>query len=171
MIRVLAVCVLLLLANSLRAETIYRYLDDGGGVTYTNIPAQLPKKGVEKINVFIPAPSAPAGTTGAPGEVKLPSAPVLKVKPAVPINFPKVDSQTQKKRDQSRRQILDDELESEEKSLSLARKALAEGESVKLSATDKNHQKYIERLQGLKETVSLHEKNVGALKKEIAATK
>ena len=165
--RVLAIAVLLLLASSPRAETIYRYLDDGGGVTYTNIPAQLPKKGVEKINVLIPATPAP----GSPGEVKLPGAPVVKVKPTAPINFPKVDSQTQRKRDQSRKQILDDELVSEEQSLAAARKALAEGESVKLVATDKNHQKYVERLQGLKETVSLHVKNVEALKKEIAGMK
>ena len=162
--RVLPFAVVLLLAGSVRAETIYRYLDDGGGVTYTNIPAQLPKKGVEKINVMIP-PSA------APGEVRLPSAPVTKVKPVAPINFPKVDSQTQKKRDQSRKQILDDELESEEQSLAMARKALTEGESVKIVPADKNHQKYVERLQALKETVSLHEKNVDALKKEIAGMK
>ena len=167
MIRVLPFAVLLLTAISARAETIYRYLDDGGGVTYTNIPAQLPRRGVEKINVMIPPTPLPA----TPGDVKLPGAPVVKVKPAVPINFPKVDSQTQRKRDQSRKQILDDELESEEQSLTMARKALAEGESVKISATDKNHQKYVERLQALKETVSLHEKNVDALKKEIAATK
>ena len=166
--RVLPFLVMLLFAFSAGAETIYRYLDDGGGVTYTNIPAQLPKKGVEKINVVIPAPATPSGMQG---EVKLPSAPTVKLKPVVPINFPKVDSQTQKKRDQSRKQILDDELESEEKSLATARKALAEGESVKLSSTDKNHQKYVARLQGLKETVSLHEKNVEALKKEIAGMK
>ena len=165
--RVLPFAVALMLAGPLRAETIYRYLDDGGGVTYTNIPAQLPRKGVEKINVMIP----PTPSPGTPGEIKLPGAPVVKVKPAAPINFPKVDSQTQRKRDQSRKQILDDELDAEEQSLATARKALTEGESVKLSATDKNHQKYVARLQGLKETVSLHEKNVDALKKEIAATK
>ena len=165
--RVLPFVVLLLTAIFARAETIYRYLDDGGGVTYTNIPAQLPRKGVEKINVMIP----PTPLPGSPGEVKLPGAPVVKVKPAVPINFPKVDSQTQKKRDQSRKQILDDELESEERSLAVARKALVEGESVKLGSTDKNHQKYVERLQALKETVSIHVKNVDALKKEIGGMK
>ncbi len=165
--RVLLFTLALLVACSVRAETIYRYLDDGGGVTYTNIPAQLPRKGVEKINVMIP----PTPLPGTPGDVKLPGAPIVKVKPTAPINFPKVDSQTQKKRDQSRKQILDDELESEEQSLTMARKALLEGESVKLSAADKNHQKYVERLQTLKETVSLHEKNVEALKKEIAGMK
>ena len=166
--RVLPFAIALLLACSLRAETIYRYLDDGGGVTYTNIPSQLPRKGVEKINVMIPpTPTAP----GVPGDVRLPSAPVPKVKPNAPINFPKVDSQTQRKRDQSRKQILDDELQAEVSSLDTARKALAEGESVKIAATDKNHQKYVERLQALKETVSLHERNVDALKKEIAGMK
>ncbi len=166
--RVLPFAIALLLACSLRAETIYRYLDDGGGVTYTNIPSQLPRKGVEKINVMIPpTPTAP----GVPGDVRLPSAPVPKVKPNAPINFPKVDSQTQRKRDQSRKQILDDELQAEVSSLDTARKALAEGESVKIVATDKNHQKYVERLQALKETVSLHERNVDALKKEIAGMK
>lgn len=166
--RVLPFAIALLLACSLRAETIYRYLDDGGGVTYTNIPSQLPRKGVEKINVMIPpTPTAP----GVPGDVRLPSAPVPKVKPSAPINFPKVDSQTQRKRDQSRKQILDDELQAEVSSLDTARKALAEGESVKIVATDKNHQKYVARLQVLKETVSLHERNVEALKKEIAGMK
>ena len=166
--RVLPFAIALLLASSLRAETIYRYLDDGGGVTYTNIPSKLPRKGVEKINVMIPpTPTAP----GVPGDVRLPSAPVVKVKPSSPINFPKVDSQTQRKRDQSRKQILDDELQAEVNSLDASRKALAEGESVKIVAADKNHQKYVERLQALKETVSLHERNVDALKKEIAGMK
>ncbi len=150
----------LLWVGSVQAETIYRYLDDRGGVTYTNIPSALPRKGVEKINVPIPPPP----------DVKLPPAPVVKVKPNPPINFPKVDNQTQRKRDQSRKQILDDELKAEVQSLDAAKNALSEAAAVKLGA-DKNHQKYVERLQGLKEQVSLHEKNVGALKKEISGLK
>jgi Domain of unknown function (DUF4124) len=155
--RVLSFVVGLLLINFAHAETIYRYLDDRGGVTYTNIPSALPRKGVEKINVPIPPPS----------DVRLPPAPVVKVKPNAPINFPKVDNQTQRKRDLSRKQILDDELKAEEQSLDAAKKALIEAEAVKLG-TDKSHQKYVERLQGLKQQVSLHEKNVDALKKEIS---
>lgn len=155
--RVLSFVVSLLLISSARAETIYRYLDDRGGVTYTNIPSALPRKGVEKINVPIPPPS----------DTRLPPAPVVKIKPSPPINFPKVDSQTQRKRDLSRKQILDDELKAEEQSLDVAKKALREAEAVKLG-TDKNHQKYVDRLLGLKEQVSLHEKNVDALRKEIS---
>ncbi|MEO5860910.1 MAG: DUF4124 domain-containing protein [Burkholderiales bacterium] len=147
----------LLLIGSLQAETIYRYLDDRGGVTYTNIPSGLPRKGVEKIHVPIPPPA----------DIRLPPAPVMKVKPNPPVNFPKVDSQTQRKRDLSRKQILDDELKAEQQSLDAAKKALSEAEAVKIGA-DKNHQKYIERMQGFKEQVSRHEKNVDALKKEIS---
>ena len=161
---VLSLFLALLLAGPVQAETIYRYLDDRGGVTYTNIPSALPRKGVEKINVPIPPPGAPLTV---PGDVKLPPASTVKVKPNPPVNFPKVDSQTQRKRDLSRKQILDDELKAEEQSLDAAKKALGEAEAVKLG-TDKNHQKYIERLEGLKDQVSLHEKNVDALRKEIS---
>jgi Domain of unknown function (DUF4124) len=161
--RVLPLLLWLLLDFPIQAETIYRYLDDRGGVTYTNIPSALPRKGVEKINVPIPPPSAPIGAPGG-------AAPGTKVKPNPPINFPKVDSQTQRKRDQSRKQILDDELKAEEESLDAAKKALSEAQSVKLGG-DKSQQKYVERLQGLKEQVTLHEKNVDALKKELSGSK
>jgi Domain of unknown function (DUF4124) len=164
---VLSLIVALLLIGSAQAETIYRYLDDRGGVTYTNIPSGLPHRGVEKINVPIPPPGMPLS---APGDAKLPPAPNVKVKPGPPVNFPKVDSQTQRKRDLSRKQILDDELKAEEQSLDVAKKALIEAEAVKLG-TDKNHQKYVERLGALKDQVSLHEKNVDALRKEISGLK
>jgi hypothetical protein len=157
---VASVVVGLLLIGPLQAGTIYRYLDDRGGVTYTNIPSGLPRKGVEKIHV----PIAP------PADIKLPPAPVMKLKPNPPINFPKVDSRTQRKRDLSRKQILDDELKAEVQSLDAAKKALIEAEAVKFG-TDKNHQKYVERMQGFKEQVSRHEKNVDALKKEISGLK
>ena len=163
--RVLVLLLVTSFSAAIPGETIYRYLDSGGGVTYTNIPHSLPSKGVEKINVPIPPPLPNQN------EPKLPGAPMVKAKPAQPANFPKVDSQTQKKRDQSRRQILDDELKAEMKSLDEAKTALRESEAVKLSLADKNHQKYIERLQELKEKATLHENNIEALKKEIATLK
>jgi Domain of unknown function (DUF4124) len=141
----------------LRAETIYRYLDDKGGVTYTNIPTALPKKGVEKIEV--PANASPAPSRDSAG-------PSARVKPAAPVNFPKVDSETQKKRDQGRRQILEDELKTEETLLGDAKKALTEGEATRLG-NERNYQKYLDRVQALRDTVTLHEKNVDALKKEL----
>lgn len=153
--------VLALVALPSAADTIYRYLDDKGGVTYTNIPAALPKRGVEKIEI----PSPPSSNPGAP-----PTGSSAKVKQPTPANFPKVDKDTQRKRDDSRRQILEDELDSEVKQLAEAKKALTDGEATRLG-NEKNYQKYLDRVQKLKDTVVLHEKNVEALKKEISALK
>jgi hypothetical protein len=152
--------VLCLVTGPVAAETIYRYLDDKGGVTYTNIPSAVPKKGVEKID--IPTPPRSGG----------PSSPTAKLRPNAPSpsDFPKVDTKTQRKRDESRKQILADELNSEDKLLADARKALAEGESSR-QGDEKNYQKYLDRVQKLKDTVTLHEKNVDALKKELSALK
>lgn len=162
--RLLLLCLSLSLslAALARAETIYRYLDDNGGVTYTNIPSSLPKKGVEKIDIPTPPNSALIPAPPTPGTRPKPSA--------APANFPKVDRDTQRQRDQSRRQILQDELESESKLLDEAKKALAEGEATR-KADERNYQKYLDRVQKLKDTVTLHTKNVDALKKEIAALK
>jgi Domain of unknown function (DUF4124) len=143
------------------AETIYRYLDDKGGVTYTNIPSALPKKGVEKIEV----PTSPSGGAVIPPREN--GAPTAKIRPGAPTNFPKVDSETQRKRDQGRKQILEDELKAEEKLLDDAKKALTEGEGTRLG-NERNYQKYLDRIQGLRDTVGLHEKNVEAIRKELS---
>jgi hypothetical protein len=145
------------------AETIYRYLDDKGGVTYTNIPSSAPRRGVEKIDIPSPSPS-----TVAPGSPKPGPAPSSRVRTPSPADFPKVDRDTQRKRDNSRRQILEDELDTEEQLLTDAKKAVSTGEAVRLG-DEKNYQKYLDRIQKLKDTVTLHEKNVDALKKEISA--
>jgi Domain of unknown function (DUF4124) len=155
--------VLLSVAVCAHAETIYRYLDDKGGVTYTNIPTALPKKGVEKIEV----PTSPSG--GAvipPAPAREGGTPTAKLRPGAPANFPKVDSETQRKRDQGRKQILEDELKTEQKLLEDAKKALTEGEGTRLG-NERNYQKYLDRIQGLRDTVGLHEKNVEAIKKEL----
>lgn len=78
-----------------------------------------------------------------------------------------MDPAVQRKRDESRRKILEDELVAEEKSLAAARKALADGEAVRLG-DERNYQRYLERIQGLKDRVTQHERNVGALKQELS---
>jgi hypothetical protein len=91
--------------------------------------------------------------------------------PARPANagggFPSVSGDQQKARDGERRRILEAELDTESKSLEAARKALAEGEAVRLG-DERNYQKYLDRIQGLKDNVSLHERNVDALRKELS---
>ena len=127
---------------------IYKYIDENGRVTYTNIP----KKGAKKIDLD---PISAAKTRKSTG----------------PIDFPKVDNQTQKKRDDLRQQILRDELASEEKSYADAQVALKEGEAPRVGEEARNYPKYLARLKRLQENASLHEKNIAALKKELGDLK
>jgi hypothetical protein len=141
---------LLLLSATLAlpvSADIYKFVDEYGHVTYSNQPA----KGGKKLDL----PS-------------LPSVPASKAQVATPANFPKVDNKTQRERDDVRRKILEEELTEESKALTDAQAALGEGEAVRLG-DERNYQKYLDRIQGLKETVSLHEKNVSAIKQELSA--
>lgn len=107
---------------------IYKRVDAQGRVTYSNVPM----KGATKLNLE-PLNTVPATRP--------------KTSVASPSGFPKVDGDTQKKRDDTRRRILEEELAAEEK-------LLAEATTQK-DAT----------------AVTLHEKNVSALKKELANIK
>ena len=127
---------------------IYKYIDENGRVTYTNIP----KKGAKKIDLD---PISAAKTRKSTG----------------PIDFPKVDNQTQKKRDDLRQQILRDELASEEKSYADAQVALKEGEAPRVGEEARNYPKYLARLKRLQENAFLHQKNIAALKKELGDLK
>lgn len=128
------------------AADIYKFVDENGRVTYTNIP----KKGATKLDV--------GGADAAPRNRANPG----------PSSFPKVDSQTQRKRDDLRKQILQDELATEQKALADAQKALKEGEATRLGDEARNYQKYLDRVQKLRDNVTRHEQNVEALKKELA---
>lgn len=144
---ILPVLFFLLLSPAAYAD-IYKRVDENGHVTYSNAPL----KGGKKLYISpIPESASPKSKPAA----------------ATPQNFPRVDAETQKKRDDSRRVILEQELAAEQKLLEEARKALAEGEAVRLGS-ERNYQKYLDRVQGLKDEVTLHEKNVEALNKEIA---
>ncbi|MHB1290895.1 MAG: DUF4124 domain-containing protein [Sulfuricella sp.] len=146
----LLIFISLFLAQAAHAD-IYMSVDENGRKTYTNFP----KKGAKKLNL------EPPSTIAAPK----PRAPI-----ATPPGFPRVDGETQKQRDGTRRSILEQELAAERNLLDEARKALVEGEAVRLG-NERNYQKYLDRVQGLKDNVALHEKNVEALNKELAGVK
>ena len=86
-----------------------------------------------------------------------------------PSNFPKVDAATQKGRDDVRRTVLTDELATEEKLLDEARAAYANGAPPPTPAEQVAPEKYAERVVKLRQAMTLHEKNIEALKKELAA--
>ena len=134
-----------------------KYIDANGHVTYSDSPV----KGANQLSCFEapPVPPAPAPRAGPPGGAAPTAAPAG--------GLPNVDPATQRKRDDARRKILQDELATEEKALAEARKALAEGEAVRLGS-ERNYQRYLDRIQGLKDRVTQHERNVTALKQELS---
>ena len=88
-----------------------------------------------------------------------------------PAGFPKIDADTQRGRDGLRRKVLSDELDTEEKLLVESRAAYGDGAPPPLPDEQKDAQKYANRLAKLRQAVSLHEKNIEALRKELAALK
>lgn len=85
-------------------------------------------------------------------------------------SFPKVDSQTQKRRDLDRLQILNDEIRTEENRLSELKKEYRNGEPERLGS-ERHYAKYQERVAAMKDEIARTEKNIEALKREIGQLK
>ena len=127
---------------------IYKRIDADGNVTYSSTPT----KGSKKIDVErLPATSPPVRVRNSDAS------------PYSPSDFPRVDSNTQKSRDGMRRKILEDELAAEKRLLAEAHQSLKESKEVPETPPKK--------MKTLQEQVSLHEKNVEALKSELANIK
>ena len=92
-------------------------------------------------------------------------------KAPTPAGFPRVDPETQKGRDGVRRKVLTDELAAEEKLLAETRTAYVDGAPVPLPEERADAEKYRTRIARLRQSVTVHEKNIEALKKELAAVK
>ena len=92
-----------------------------------------------------------------------------------PKDFPKVDDATQKDRDETRRQILQDELDAEEKLLAESRRNLENISPEVYKGPDgktyRNVAKYEENTKRLSQQVDIHQKNVEALKTELSKLK
>lgn len=143
------------LAFSAQAE-IYKRVDEDGHVTYSSTPI----KGGKKLHLEPLPTMAPQSKPNSASE-----------------GFPRVNPATQSRRDDTRRKILEDELATEQKALEDARTRLKEGQDnpeVYKTAdgqTFRNVAKYEEKVQALQEEVSAHERNVEALRTELANLK
>jgi hypothetical protein len=131
---------------------IYKSVDEDGHVTYSSTPL----KGGKKLNLEpLPTMLPPANVQSSEG-------------------FPKVDTETQRGRDDTRRKILQDELDAEQKLLDEATQNLKDGESNPEvfkradGKTYRNVAKYDEKIKTLQEQVDLHKNNVDALKTELS---
>ncbi len=158
------IIILLAAASTAAYADIWECLDESGNKRFTNIKAEA--KGCKLLvvaptnTIAIPRPPS----KGASGE------PTKGATGSTPANFPKVDSDTQKQRDNDRRRILDQELANEQKLLDQARKDLNDQESQRLGS-ERNYQRVLERLEPYKKKVKLHEDNIANLRRELAGTK
>ena len=145
------IAVAVLAASHARA-TICKYVDAEGTTHYTNV---APQKGWRRVSCDI-ADDTPRRASNGGTRTSTPSA------------FPRVDSETQKSRDEMRRKVLDDELASEQKLLDEAREAFGSGAPPPLADEKNDAEKYRQRIARLRQAVQVHERNVDALRKEIA---
>ena len=87
--------------------------------------------------------------------------------PAAAAAFPRVDGAEQRARDLDRRQILQDELRSEEQKLAAQRQEFNEGQPER-QGNERNYATYQARVAQLKDNIGRTQQNVEALKREIA---
>ena len=91
-------------------------------------------------------------------------------KTPTPANFPRIDDSTQKKRDDVRRTVLEEELSSEQKNLEEAKRQLALNEKP-LVGENAASPAYQARVKQLRSVVERHERNIAAIQKEIGTTR
>lgn len=155
---VLTVALLSLLLPAAQADVMYQCVDESGHKSFSNIKSSV--KGAK----------CTAMDLGEPVSVPAPKAAAAKA--PTPANFPKVDDNAQKSRDNDRRRILEGELASEQTNLEEAKKALAEQEALvlpeeRIKGGAIAGGKVLERVQPYRDKVALHERNIEAIQKEI----
>jgi hypothetical protein len=100
-----------------------------------------------------------------------PGVPPKKITPGngktpTPANFPRVDSNTQRERDDVRKRVLREELATEVRMLVESEIGLKSG-SAPLPDETATSPKYLDRVAKLRQTVDNHNKNIQALNKEL----
>ncbi len=141
------------LSATATASTLYRCVDESNHATYTNY------KGANRKCTVLSRENAPrSNSSEAP-------KPANSTKQPSPPDFPKVANATQKSRDGDRRYILEQELSAEQKNLDEARKSLADQLNAQPAGVGP------ERTQSVRDRIALHQRNLDALRREIANLK
>ena len=151
---------------------IYKYVDPvTGAVEYTN----QPKRGAIRMGTGDTLSEIPTGNRPTKGKTGTATVNGRTVNTSTNENAgsasASVDSGTQKTRDGTRRQVLSDELTSEEKLLAEARSSFNSGKPLPMADEGLGSPKYIDRVKQHEKTVRLHERNVASLKQELANLK
>jgi hypothetical protein len=141
-----------------RAQTVvYKCVDQNGRVEFTDT-GKAGCKVLDLPDYIAPAPRARPPATRQGGV----AAPAVS-----PANFPRVDSAQQRARDDDRREILNDELRNEEKKLAELKRDFNNGEPER-QGNERNYAKYQERVAQMRDNIGRAERNIEALKREIA---
>ena len=178
-------------------STIYKHVDEGGRTTYSN----KPMKGAVamELDPILVVPALPAAAlqkaaaTSGKQEQKTEARPAVAIVTPAPGARPtlaSIEPQLQRRRDDDRRRILEGELKQEEVSLDAARDSLTQEQQnptliaavrvaqqsteptpTQISEMRANIDKASGRIRGLQATVTEHEKNIEALRKELGALK
>lgn len=150
---------LLALPLCAQADTLYKCQGADGRTVYTN------QKGNKHCEVV--SQDKPVSSFTPPAKTR---------QQATPGDFPRVNGEQQKARDNDRRAILEQELASEEKNLDAAKKVLTEQESTvlpeeRMQGGGIQGGKRDARVQPYRDAVQLHERNIESIRKEIANLK
>ncbi len=160
-------------AGAFAQSEIYKIVDPvTGAVEYTN----QPKKGAVRMSGGDTLSEIPIGNK--PGKSKDGKAAAARASTTVATGnanagtaVASVAAGTQKTRDGTRRQVLSDELASEEKLLSDARASYNNGHPTPLADEGVGSPRYVDRVKQLEKTLRLRERNVASLKQEVANLK
>lgn len=155
-----------LVATAAQAQ-VYRCESDSGVPVYQGSPSGKNCRALDLAPLTtIPAPRLPA----AAGKASPPPAARPAGAGATPADFPRVDAATQRSRDGERRGILEGELAKERDRLESMRREYNDGQPERLGS-ERNYQKYLDRVDRLKEDIARSESNIGSLERELAAIK
>jgi hypothetical protein len=176
-LRPVLACTLLAALPALAQAQIWRCEGANGTVEYSNNPSSGRDAKCRPMDLpaitTIPAPKLPAqpaartvspggsggGPQGASGSAAATPSPA---------SFPRVDAASQRTRDADRRRILEDELKKEESRLTDLRAEFNGGEPER-RGDERNYQKYLDRVQRLKDDIARTESSVASLRREMAA--
>jgi len=155
---------------------VYRCETESGVPLYQNAPGPRCKLMDLPVITTIPAPRVPASApASAPAPRPAASGGASPGSPAgAPAaspgsgNFPRVEAPVQRSRDMDRRRILEDELRKEEARLLELRAEYGNGEPMR-RPDERDYQKYLDRVQRLKNDIARSDSAIGSLRREIAA--
>lgn len=130
-----------------------KYIDNDGHVIYSNAPV----KNARKLTCFQePAPPPPEQSKERAARPSTGESVQKRVEPTV-----------QRKRDEDRRKILEEELAREQKALEEAKKVLADQQAQR-AGEERNYARVQERVKPFQDTVTMHEKNISSIQQELA---